>query len=184
MRPLLAFAVLLAPLSALAQPAPRPVRVTNFPEVQEVTGSVEVSNPPEPGGACAPFHLVGFTAATFTGGHGVLGFTRACQAEFPGSRFCTSVEVMETAVIPAGLPAGEAWVRPVFVDGPGSNVVDASGSEDVAEQLSCAGWRESTPGPNGLVVDGAGRFRSTRRSPTGMEGCHVPRAVACCAGPR
>lgn len=78
-----------------------PVRVTNFPEVQEVMGSVEVSNLPGPtGGACAPFQLVRFTRATFTGGEGVINFTRWCQAEFPGSRMCSSVEVMETTDVP------------------------------------------------------------------------------------
>jgi len=189
MRPL---AALLAVASALlatgswAQPATRgrpaaPVTVTNFPDPQTVTGSVEVTNLPDLGGGCSPFQLVGFTTATFTGGQGVLGFTTACQAEFPGSRMCTSVEVMETTTLPSGLPAGEAWVRPVTPVGLPGAVVDASGSEANADALSCGGWSQSTSGTNGLVVDGSGRFRSTTRSPTGMEGCHVARAVACCA---
>ncbi len=44
---------------------------------------------------------MGFTTATFQGGEGILGFTKACQAEFPETRMCTSVEVMQTVGVPA-----------------------------------------------------------------------------------
>lgn len=57
--------------------------------------------------------LVGFTSATFQGDTGYLGFTTACEAEFPNTRMCASEEVIGTRRIPEGL-AGTAWVRPVF----------------------------------------------------------------------
>jgi hypothetical protein len=83
------------------------VEVTNEPV--EVTGAVEVSNLPQPT-VPARFQLVGFTSATYTGDSGVLGLTLACQDEFPASRMCNSVEVMETTTIPTD-PAQPASAR-------------------------------------------------------------------------
>jgi hypothetical protein len=196
----LAAALLVFSLEAHAQPLlrglgppPRGVVVTNFPNPQNVTGSVAVTNlpavqdvnvvsAPPAGGASPRFQLVGFTTATFTGGQGVLGFTLACQQEFADSRMCTSLEILETTKVPGGL-AGEAWVRPtITTDLPtAGTVVDASGVSAVPDFLSCDGWRDngSTPFSNGLVVDGAGRFRS--RFTTLFTECGVARAVACCA---
>ena len=83
---------ILAVVIALVLPAAagarkvKEVEVTNLPAVQ----SVEVVNAPTPAPPLG-FQLVGFTSATFDGSQGVLGFTLACQAEFPGSRMCTSV---------------------------------------------------------------------------------------------
>lgn len=91
-----------------------------------MTGSVEVSNLPAPGGACTPFQLVGFTTATLAGNQGVLAFGRACQQDFPGSWMCSSVEVLETTAIPSDL-TGPAWVRPTYVAGGSPVGHDASG---------------------------------------------------------
>ena len=179
MRSLLALVALLAPLPALAQPA-RPVRVTNFPEVQEVTGSVEVTNLPGPGGACAPFQLVGFTAATFTGGQGVLGFTRACQAEFPGSRMCESQEILATTQLPSTL-SGNAWVQPSIVSEAAGAVVDASGAQQSAMEMTCFGWSHNLAGAGGLLVDAAGRFTPSRHLPPAGALCDTAHAVSCCA---
>jgi hypothetical protein len=49
----------------------------------------------------------------------------ACQAEFPGSRLCSSMEVMETTAIPD--LEGNAWVRPSFISTIDRSVLDASG---------------------------------------------------------
>ena len=109
-------AVSLAALLSLAVAAQgddddvEPVAVTNFPDPQNVTGSVEVTNlpdvqdvhvvnqqPPAPAPASSRFQLVGFTSATYTGdmgGH--FGVTQKCQLEFPGSRMCTVKEVAAT----------------------------------------------------------------------------------------
>jgi hypothetical protein len=178
-----------ASLDALAEPAPRRVIVTNFPDPQNVTGAVEVTNLPAvqdvnvvsgpPADASPRFQLVGFTSALLSGEQGVLGFTSACQQEFANSRMCTSVEVLETTTVPAGL-VGEAWVRPTIVAAPANVVVDASGATDLPDGLSCAGWRTSALDASGLVMDSVGRFRSARHAPTADRGCGVARAVACC----
>jgi len=79
------------------------VEVINFPDPQNVTGSVTVGNEPltvqsgvdpvEVSGQVAVtnlptcespsrFQLVGFTSTTLDGSAGVFGFTKACQVEF------------------------------------------------------------------------------------------------------
>ena len=63
------------------------------------------------GSADEAYQLVGFTKAQHPGDVRLFGLTRACQAEFPGSRLCSSVEVMETTAIPDGLE-GNAWRVP------------------------------------------------------------------------
>jgi hypothetical protein len=122
--------------------------------------------------------LVGFTTSTFTGGEGVLGFTLACQTDFPGSRMCTSVEVMRTTNVPASL-SGNAWVRPsfegfVWLGSPGIPVAsDSSGTEPgETEYLTCSGWIASDA-YSGLVVTANGGFD--------ILACDQARAVACCA---
>lgn len=123
------------------------------------------------------FQLVGFTTATFTGGQGVLGFTLACQQQFANSRMCTSLEILETTKVPAGL-AGEAWVRPSFAPG-ANNVMDASGISSDGLGLTCFGWSLGLNGISGLVVDGAGRFHTSVFQ--SLSYCDSARAVACCA---
>ncbi|MCK5364515.1 MAG: hypothetical protein KAR22_16180, partial [Gammaproteobacteria bacterium] len=94
-----------------AQPVKR-VEVVNLPDPQNVTGSVEVTNLPAvqdvnvtnaPAGPPSRFQLVGFTTAALPGDSGLFAFTLACQAEFFGSRICTSREVFETVDVPTGL---------------------------------------------------------------------------------
>ena len=99
--------MLLAPLAVLAQ-TPKDVNVLNFPDPQNVTGAVEVTNDPlsvevvnpSPPMPASRFQLVGFTSAMFTGGQGILGFALACQEEFAGSRMCSTIEVVETVDVP------------------------------------------------------------------------------------
>ena len=113
-------AALVLPTAAHAQQV-KEVEVVNFPD----------SAPP------ARFQLVGFTSELRTGASGVLNFTLACQAEFPGSRMCTSVEVMETTNVPAGLPP-RAWVRPVFEVSTFTER-DSSGATRTFGNLGCQG---------------------------------------------
>jgi hypothetical protein len=161
------------------------VEVTNLPATQNVDGAVEVTNLPAVQdvsvvGGCpaSPFQLVGFTSATFDGGQGVFTYTAACQAEFPGSRFCTSEEVLNTVSVPLGL-SGDAWVRPVFVpfgmNAGGMIVLDTSGRDHTGlSRLSCFGW--SPGGGLGLIVSAVGGFSFGH--------CGTPRAVACCGAPQ
>ena len=127
--------------------------------------------------ASTTLQLVGFTDATFPADTGVLGFTLACQAEFAGSRMCTSNEAMNTLAVPSGL-VDRAWVRPSFVPistgVSGTKVHDASGVRG-SVGLSCEGWsvRSASGQFAGLNVGATGRF--------GGGPCDAVRSVACCA---
>lgn len=120
--------------------------------------------------------LVGFTGTQHLGDTGVLGFTLACQAEFPGSRMCTSQEVMETTIVPISL-TGEAWVRPAFNGFAGTYserfVLDASGRNGSSGfSISCQSWTNAGGG-EGLRVNSSGGFD--------VVACSQPHAVSCCA---
>jgi hypothetical protein len=119
------------------------------------------------------FELVSFTAATFQGDTGFLGFNTACAAEFRGSRFCNTTEVAETVNVPAFL-SGIAWVNPDH----GSPVVAMSGA--ALEECGCLSggnpggrWNTNNSSMNGATVSAAGHFRDDR--------CDILRSVACCA---
>ena len=92
-------------LAAAAKPAQ--VEVTNFPAVQAVSGTVNVGNLPRDSdgrilvvGPQGPVvHFAGYTAATFAEGTGLLALNRACQLEFPGTRVCRGLEMVD--MIPA-----------------------------------------------------------------------------------
>ncbi len=130
--------------------------------------------PDQTASAGAAHQLVGFTEAQHPGDVRLFGLTRACQAEFPGSRLCSSVEVMETAAIPDGLE-GNAWVRPSFVSAIDRSVLDASGLVLLGGPPSnCDQWKAS--GSTGIIVDSNGNFSS---GPAAR--CSQPRSVACCA---
>jgi hypothetical protein len=118
---------------------------------------------------------VGATSAMFDGAQGVLTYNNACHGDFPGSRMCTSVEVMETTpYIGGSFPS--AYVRPVIV-GQNSDGVpfDASGLPEqptLGPSLSCRGYNDAIAA-RGLIVDSLGRFSSVV--------CSLERPVACCA---
>ena len=85
------------------------------------------------------FKMVKEASAAFTGDRGFLGFTGACQSEFPGTRFCDSQEVIQTRTIPAQLE-GSAWVNPTSLEATVPNDVrvrDVSGLKgDLDERLA------------------------------------------------
>ena len=88
--------ITLAPAVKLTQ-----VEVTNFPAVQAVSGTVSIDNlqvdsngrllvaPP----TTPSVHFVGYSTATFPDGAGLLELSRACFAEFPGTRTCGALEL-------------------------------------------------------------------------------------------
>jgi hypothetical protein len=126
------------------------------------------------GSAGAAHQLVGFSKAQHPGDVRLFGLTRACQAEFPGSRLCSSVEVMETTAIPDGLE-GNAWVRPSFVSAIDRSVLDASGLVLLGGPPSnCDQWKGTVS--TGIIVDSDGNFSSGR-----VARCSESRSVACCA---
>ena len=95
--------------------------------------------------SAANAQYVGVTATTFDGQQGVFTYNLACHAAHPGSRMCTSEEVMETVNPPiVGSPGEVAWVRPVLkpvATGASSSIsTDASGVTTSPYNLSCDGW--------------------------------------------
>jgi len=72
---------------------------------------VNVTNPTSR--SCQSFEFVGTTRTAFLGTHGPLSFNRACGEDQPGSRWCTSAEVLNSVNPPA--IRGFAWVRPILV---------------------------------------------------------------------
>jgi hypothetical protein len=127
-----------------------------------------VGNAAEAQVSCSEAELAGFTSARYTGDfNGIFNTTAACQAKFgPDTRMCTSNDVMNTLNIPGGM-SGEAWVRPVSVDG----TVDASGISSVSG-LNCTLWNSSSGSASGLVTNGNGWFW--------VRACDSHLAVACC----
>ena len=115
---------------------------------------------------------VGVTDTAFAGTSGIFTFNRACHVAHPGSRMCTSEEVMDTVNPPiVGSPGEVAWVRPVFVAADyNTNPVDISGNY----ALQCLGWSIEGSGNNGLTLHlDTGSFDSTRS-------CTSATRVACC----
>jgi hypothetical protein len=175
---------LFVPLAAFAQ-STKQVEVINLPAVQDVTGTVEVTNdaanPVEIAGevavtnlptptVAARYQLVGFTTATFLGSEGSLGFTRACDAEFSNSRWCTSAEVLDSVNLPA--LSGDAWVRAALIGATASYPVDVTGLATSGTDFNCDAWR-APPTGEGFTVSASGKFE--------IMPCFVPRSVACCA---
>ena len=82
----------IAPQPSAPVTRPAQVEVTNFPAVQQVTGTVSITNLP----AAAPvLAFKGYTAATFAETYpGVLALNRTCNSEFPGSRLCSAREIL------------------------------------------------------------------------------------------
>lgn len=99
------------------------VEVVNFPAVQQVGGSVQVSNLPLDGDGSvrvtAPsvtvpqIHFVGFTSPLPLGAAWLVG-SRQCAAEFPGSRACTVEDFYKSTTVAPPFPVqaqGTGWVR-------------------------------------------------------------------------
>ena len=184
MRKAILVAILLLPLAVGAQepepvveqPGVKQVEVVNFPETQNVTGTVSVANLPA---GSTRFQFVGVTAATFTGNKGVGTFTLACQQEYPGSRMCTSQEILWTTDWPPQ-PAVPfvAWVHPTFVATSASSV-DVSGLDGhlpTFPDLTCGGW--AALNLRGLAVNSD---PSTGKYGTfSIEPCNTAASIACC----
>jgi len=162
------------PTAQFAEPRPPATPwlsyIVNWPETQDVSGTVsvdnlpavqavEIVNWPQPAGT-ARFQLVGFTTTTMNGGSGVFTFTAACQAEFPGSRMCTITEATRITEIP-DLSNGTylAWAD---TDEPGFSSTE-----------SCGGWGATYQGWTGTAISELGRRHFVL--------CEESWSVACCA---
>ncbi len=114
---------------------------------------------------------VGVTSETFDGAQGVFTYNRACHAAHPGSRMCTSQEIMSTVNPPVvGNPGEMAWVHPVY-QAVSTSLIDVSGARDVG---TCAGWREVNFYEGFVVQLDTGSFYSQFMQ------CNIPNKVTCC----
>ena len=142
---------------------------------QGSAGETGTQGPPGAQAALQKLDLVGFTAAVIEG-LGPLAFTQTCQAEFPGSRWCSSEEILSTRNVPDLSTAGsdQAWTRPSIIGGPNAagEVLDASGVPGaLPSTLSCTGY--NAPDTSALTALVRGGFST--------DPCSVRHSVACCA---
>jgi len=123
------------------------------------------------------YQFVGISTSTHEGDAGVRNFTLSCQKDYPGSRFCTSEEYLNTVKFPAQSKTGEAWIRPVFstIVSPGAaSVLDISGvASGASDWLTCSAWNDASASYTGLSVKENGSFAA---SP-----CLKAIPVTCCA---
>lgn len=127
-------------------------------------------------------HLVGFSSGTTLGSGGLKVMTDLCGSDFPGSRICTSEEIVKSTSFPTiTVTAVGAWVQPVLIgSGNGDSGVNSrpvtdsySGYGDNSGlKLTCAGWSSGGVAGNGLVITTELKFQ--------LGSCSTARAVACC----
>jgi hypothetical protein len=113
---------------------------------------------------------VGNSTGTTKGGVGVAVLSDLCDTTFPGSRICTSEEVLlNIGPVAADSNTEVQWVLPNFVSG-SFKIFDVTGTEGQPTTLSCTSWRSNSS--QGLTVSDDGKFEK--------KGCGTARQVACC----
>ena len=111
----LAVLFLALPLYTAPDKPPQEVAVSNFPDQQNVVGTVDVGNLPlDVDGHLLiaperPFRFVGVTTERFDGAAGWGAMTRACFDEFPGARMSFLEDYMRTLNPPELLE--RAWIQ-------------------------------------------------------------------------
>ncbi len=115
---------------------------------------------------------------------GVTGMHDLCKAQFPGTHWCSSWDIIRKGALAGALPPSAAWVHPDIRgdtaeggDGDVQVSLDASGNvgESTGRSMTCNLWRSQTPAQRGLTITSAGNLEVTN--------CFIPRPVACCGEP-
>jgi hypothetical protein len=134
---------------------------------------------PGAGGAGAvQFEWVANSFADFSPGTGLVRLNRACHNTLPGSRMCTSEEVLRsrTNFEPPQQLGDSLWVAPTIIGftptGEALDILGASG--DYRDELTCGGWTFSGSTFTGLTIDQQFGFPL-------LKSCNSFFAVACCA---
>lgn len=191
------FGVTLLPMLAFGQGPPTPqVEVANFPDPQNVTGAVEVSNDgtmPVPVTAEIEYRYTGLSTAFVTSYVGLNGMHEACRATFgPAARMCTTEELFRTpdlAEKPVREPGG-SWVHPVIVavafDDAGRDlrVVDFTGvmlgtGIPNGGRGSCNGWQSPDPNGSGAIYAAPAGKRTVSHDRC-IGGFENTKPVTCC----
>jgi len=119
--------------------------------------------------------FMGFSSGTTDGAGGLIGMSNLCQASFPGSHICSTVEFGRSTKNSATGVSGTAWIRPVLAGGDSANALDIeTGHAYTSYRMTCAGWSDNRNTETGLSMDDKGSI--TRALST----CDVQRSVACC----
>ncbi len=130
-----------------------------------------------PAPAPSSFVLVGFSTGTHVGDDGLLAFSGTCADDIPGSRLCTSLEVLETPNMPSGL-TGTAWVRPFVMP-------DGTGASGRSNPPTCGAWTNGSSGSFGLIMllDDEPALAPELAPYSGFftSRCDAPLPIACCA---
>jgi hypothetical protein len=119
-------------------------------------------------GVASAGKFLGFTDIAADGKTGVMELNRLCQAQFSGSRMCTTREIMNTVNTGHKIPfAGWAWVKNVY-NNPGDEFLSGSSGG----QLSCWGWSSNASFDKGLAINGDSNFSQQK--------CNLLLNVSCC----
>ncbi len=157
-------------------------------QIKEITGTVDVGNLPldalgnvlvsgvlrNPQRQPLPIRFVGFTQAQITGDSGAIMLSRTCHAEFPGTRQCTTAEIVET-ISPPLLPEATGWVRPDQHRPVGNiesmeTITGLTSLGGAEADLTCIGFAQVSG--VGIIVNERGQFS--------VHGCGFQFSVACC----
>jgi len=145
------------------------VNVGNLPATQQVAGTVVAGNLPTDGDgnvrvslqndSGAAFRFVGVTTATFPGNGSRLAMHQACNTEYANSRMAFSDEYIETIDPPTVTTSAWIEVRPqLLLDA--THLIDPAGNVVVrAEETTwnCWGWNSlSLAAIGGIVTDKGG----------------------------
>ncbi len=124
---------------------------------------------------------VGVTTDTTLPNVGIIALHDLCEADFPGSRMCSSSDIIRNGGVGAALPPAGAWISPAIK--PLISVgfaLDLSGvSTTDTGYLACFSWISAGLGDEGVFIP---RSLTTWRGQAPPVLClqrHLP--VACCA---
>ena len=125
--------------------------------------------------ATATREYVGMTTQTVNGGTGILNMNGMCDAQFTGSRMCTSDDIVHS-INPNSGDSGYAWLHSNATIQAYSNVstllYDVLGTMN--RLPNCYGWRSATIGNGGRVMQ---MFNGGGAS---MSNCDDIHPISCC----
>jgi hypothetical protein len=112
--------------------------------------------------------FLGFTDVAVDGKTGIMELNRLCNAQFSGSRICTTREIMNDTNPNQRFPfAGWAWVKSIF-----NNPADEFLSGSSGGQLSCLGWSSNASFDRGLAINSHSNFSQQK--------CNLLLNISCC----
>jgi len=125
------------------------------------------------------FQFVGLTTDSFHGAHGLLNYGQECQLDFPGSRMCTTGDMLSTSVIPTDPARDLAWIRPNIIAAhwnvTGWIALDLSGISVAPDNMNCTRWQSNSN--QGLAL----QTGTSKYGVVELADCSSILPVTCCA---